>query len=169
MTMRCHGCVLLVLLSLGVFATEAWALLIPFSKERIAAQGKHCVHGFDGNFGHVGVYYAGDAAALNESIKQAAKVEKELAEEGKFASKTVILHPGSMAVPNYVSGRDDLATDWQVSSWRGEHKGKSGWHVQIDVWLGRLKLDEVQIPEGFAVESGREIEDFVERRKSAQK
>ena len=167
--MRRYVLLVLVLLALGFYATEAWALLIPFSKERIAAQGKHCVHGYDGNFGAVGVYYAGDAAAVNESLKQTAKVEAELAEGGKFASKTVILHPGSTMVPNYVAGRDDLAADWQITSWRGEHKGKSGWHVQVDVWLGRVKLDQLQIPEGFVVESGGEIEKFVEGRKKMEK
>ena len=36
--------------------------------------------------------------------------------------------------------------------------------MQVDVWLGgKIKLDELRIPKGFVVKSGREIEDFVAR------
>jgi hypothetical protein len=37
-------------------------------------------------------------------------------------------------------------------------------HLQIDVWVGgRIKLDELRIPAEFTVESGREIETFIEQ------
>ena len=157
---------LLVLVTVSMLAKEAFALLVPFSKERIAAAGKHCVHGYDGNLGQVGMYFAGDASAFNEAIRLKAPSEIEEALRPAYASKKVVLHPGPMVVPDYVAGRDDLATDWLVTTWHEDQSGRLEWHLQIDIWLGgQIKLDELHIPVDFAVESGREIEDFVERRK----
>ena len=161
---------LLVLITMGILSTDAFGVLIPFSKERIAANGKHCVHGYDGNLGQVGVYYAGDASAFNETIRGAGRSETEEAFRPPYASKTVILHPGPMVVPEYVAKNDNISADWLITTWRGDHRGQSGWHMQVDVWLGgRIKLDALQIPEDFTVESGREIEDFVARRKKQDK
>jgi len=69
-----------------------------------------------------------------------------------------------MVVPRYINKNGDISTDWLVTTWCGVHAGRSGWHLRVDVWLGRrIKLDELRIPEDFVVESGREIEDFVAR------
>ncbi len=36
--------------------------------------------------------------------------------------------------------------------------------MQVDVWLGgQIKLDELQIPDDYTVESGGEIEEFIKR------
>ena len=150
-----------IVLTIGILTTEAFGWLTPFSKARIASYGKHCVHGYDGNFGHVGVYFAGDAQAFNKMISQAGESERD-ALSGPLASKTVILHPGSMVVPDYVAGNEIISTDWYTSTWRGNHGGRSGLHLHIDVWLGgQIKLDKLQIPEEYTVESGGEVEEFV--------
>ena len=131
---------LFVVITVSLFAKDVFAWLIPFSKERIAAAGKHCVHGYDGNHGQVGTYYAGEASAFNETINAAGKTEIEQALGQSFASKTVIVHPGPMVVPKYVAQRGDVATDWLITTSHGTHRGQSGRHMQIDVWLGgRIK------------------------------
>lgn len=158
---------LVALVTLIAFSTEAFAWLIPFSKERIAATGKYCVHGYDGNLGSVGKYFAGDAAAFNQEVLTIGKAKDGFGMETTFATRTVILHPGPKVVPRHIEPKSDITTDWLVTTWRGSRSGRSGLHVQVDVWVGgRIKLDELQIPADFTVESGREIEEFVERFKS---
>lgn len=155
---------LLVLAMLGFAAAEAFALLIPFSKERIAAHGKYCVHGYDGNFGAVGVYYAGDAAALNEHLLETAKQLREPTFATPVVSRKIILHPGPMILPEYLERERRTSTDWLQTTWFELETTKAEMHLQIDVWIGgRIKLDELRIPAEFTVESGREIETFVEQ------
>ena len=164
MKTNCHPLFLasLVFLNLGIFATDAFGLLVPFSKERIAAAGKHCVHGYDGNLGQVGTYYAGNASALNQYVLSLGETSR--APETSYATKVVTLHPGPMVVPEYLNPKSDISTDWLVTTWRGDSAGEPSWHIQIDVWLGgKIKLDELRIPKGFVVKSGREIEGFVAR------
>lgn len=165
----------LVLVTMGVLFQDASAWLSPFSKERIRAAGKYCVHGYDGNFGTVGTYYAGDAVAFNAQIAAHFKLgivrrADELEVGGDYVTRTVVLHPGSKVVPRYLDKTGKLSTDWLVTSWRGDLAGEGGWHLRVDVWLGdRIKLDELRIPQGYAVKSGREIEDFVARHNSNAK
>ena len=78
------GCLLLVIA--GATVREAFALGTDFTKDQIAAAGKHCVHGFWVNEQSV-VFYAGDAAQLNRDLP------KYL--EGEYVSRKVVLHVGT--------------------------------------------------------------------------
>ncbi|MBT4864633.1 MAG: hypothetical protein HON53_05840 [Planctomycetaceae bacterium] len=164
---------LLVVVTVGVFANEVSAWLIPFSKARIAAAGKHCVHGYDGNFGAVGTYYAGDTAAINEQLANFGKPKIPSILNTPFVSKTVVLHVGPMVVPKYVAQNRKIPTDWLVQTFRrsDSDSGKfGGLRLHIDIWLGgRVKLNELRIPADFTVKSGGEIEDFIERQPKNKK
>jgi hypothetical protein len=151
--------ILLVLTAASALTCEAFALLIPYSKERIAAHGKHCVGGYDGNFGATGTYYAGDVAALNEQLAALAKTNEE-------SPKTVIIHPGTMLVPRYLEADRDLSTDWLVTTWPGRGDERPVTHLQVDIWLGsRIKLADLRIPTVFDVQSGDEIQAFIDQHK----
>ena len=154
-----------------MFATEVSAWLIPFSKARIAAAGKHCVHGYDGNFGAVGTYYAGDTAAINEQLANFGKPKTASIFNTSFVSKTVVLHVGPMVVPKYLDRKREIPTDWLVQTFRRSDSGKfGGLRLHVDIWLGgRVKLSELRIPADFTVKSGREIEDFLERQPKKEK
>lgn len=80
--MKCliFGC-LLLLISAAAFR-EVFAASGDFTKEQIAASGKHCVHGFWVNEQNV-AFYAGDTAQLNRDLALHLK--------GEFASRKIIL------------------------------------------------------------------------------
>ena len=41
--------------------------------------------------------------------------------------------------------------------------------LQVDVWLsGKVALDNLQVPKGFEVVSGGEIEKFIQKRKASK-
>ena len=153
------GCLLLVIT--GATVREAFAFGNDFTKDQIAAAGKHFVHGFWVDMQSV-VFYAGDAAQLNRDLP------KYL--EGEYASRKVVLHVGTKRAesPWDTQPRDTFA-DWSVSTWddpADAAKATPRWLLQIDIWLGgKIKLEDLRIPEGFEVVSGREIEKFIQQRK----
>ena len=157
------GCLLLVIA--GVTVKEAFAVGNDFTKDQIAAAGKHCVHGFWVNEQSV-AFYAGDAAQLNRDLP------KYL--EGEYASRKVVLHVGTKRAesPWDTKPRDTFA-DWTVNTPddpADAAKATPRFLLQIDIWLGsKMKLEDLRIPERFEVVSGREIEQFVEARKGMSK
>ena len=154
--------ILLILFTLGLFCSKTYGLLFPFSQDQIEAI-KHCVHGYEGNFGATGVYYAGDAAAFNETIADIAKQETDPKNGRPYASKTITIRPGPMTVPDFLVDDDTIKTDWVVHSGHRQADGL-GPDLSIEVWVGSsIKLDELVIPKGFTVKSGGEIEAFVKR------
>jgi hypothetical protein len=148
----------------------ALVILIPFTDDRITASGKYCVHGFYGNHGAVGTYYAGAPSAFHEVLTTLLEAKEGPFSGPNFSSKKIVLHSGRGVVPSYVVPDKTISTDWLVQTWPvldSELKGPPAFHLQIDVWLGgNLELDKLKIPDGFTVESGGEIEAFVERYKT---
>jgi hypothetical protein len=67
-------------------ATAIFAVGSDFSKEEVAAAGKHCVHGFWVNEQTVR-FYAGDTALLNDDLSRWL--------EGQYASRKVVIHSGT--------------------------------------------------------------------------
>jgi hypothetical protein len=157
------GCLLLVIA--GATVREAFALGNDYTKDQIAAAGKHCVHGFWVNEQNV-VFYSGDTAQLNRDLS------KYL--EGEYASRKVVLHVGTKRAesPWDTKPRDTFA-DWSVNTWddpADAAKATPRFLLQVDIWLGsKIKLEELRIPEGFAVVSGGEIEKFIQQRKQQPK
>lgn len=162
--------VMLVLVAAGMFAAEAFALKVDFTKEEVAAAGKHCVHGYTVNVTTVVAFFAGDAASFNEQLSTLGKSKHELQQDATFATKKVVLHPGPMVVSRYYKPERAISTDWSVTTWPEDRSNPSKVHLQIDIWLGgQIKLEELRIPADFEVVSGGEIEKFVEGRKSKSK
>ncbi len=132
-----------------------------FTKEQVAAAGKHCVHGFWVNEQSV-VFFAGDTDQLNRDLP------KRL--EGQYATRKVVIHVGTKRAesPWDTKPRDTFA-DWSVNTWDDPEdaaKALPRMRMQIDIWLGnKIKLEDLRIPEGFEVISGGEIEKFIQQRK----
>lgn len=78
------GC--LLLMSSAITSRQAFAVGKDFTKDELAAFGKHCVHGFWVNQQTV-LFFAGDAAQLNRDLP------KHL--EGEYAPRKVVVHPGT--------------------------------------------------------------------------
>ena len=153
----------LILLCATAITAPAW--LMPFSKDRIEAEGKNCVHGFMGNFGEDGIFYAGKTSELNEHLRALEANERN-------SEKTIIIHPGAMVLPGYLKPEHETSVDWLLSRRPNPpveskiklYKGPlpSTFRVQIDIWLGgNIKLDELKIPQDFEVRSSNELENFV--------
>jgi hypothetical protein len=157
------GCLMLVIA--GATAKEAFALGNDFTKEQIAAAGKHCVHGYWVNLQNV-LFFAGDVAQLNRDLP------KYL--QGDYASRKVVLHVGTKRAesPWDTKPRDTFA-DWSVNTWddpADAAKATPRFLLQIDIWLGsKISLEDLRIPEGFEVVSGGEIEKFIQQRKQQSK
>lgn len=147
-----HRVLLIGILATTISTAQAW--LIPFSEDRIKAAGKNCVHGFEGNFGETTIYYAGTTADLNESLSS---------HGSEFAKVLIMIHSGSMVLPDYLDSKGTTATDWsiQYTPFPEEEDGLKH-TLRIDIWLGaNIKLEDLRIPKNFEAQSGKEIEKFV--------
>jgi len=158
--------ILMFVLVVGsISAEEVFAVGLDFTKEQIAAAGKHCVHGFWVNEQTV-VFYAGDTAQLNRDLP------KYL--EGQYATRKVVIHVGTKRAesPWDTKPRETFA-DWSVNTWNDPAdaaKAVPRMRMQIDIWLGsKIQLEDLRIPEGFEVVSGGEIEKFIQQRKQQSK
>lgn len=155
----------LVLVAGCMTAKEVFAVGSDFTKEQIAAAGKHCVHGFWANEQTV-VVYAGDTAQLNRDLSKFL--------EGQYETRKVVLHVGTKRAesPWDAKPRDTFA-DWSVNTWddpADAAKAVPRMRMQIDIWLGgKIRLEDLRIPEGFEVDSGGEIEKFIQQRKQKAK
>jgi hypothetical protein len=158
----------MLLMCLAV-ASNVFALGSDFSAKQIAEVSKHCVHGYWVNE-LTSYYYRGDAAAFNAEIKKLDESPLPV----MWASRKVILHIGpKKAASPWDKAPRDIATDWSVTTWIGEEPpagdGSLPQHQKIEVWLGgNLKLEDLKIPEGYDVVSGREIEEFLAKRKAGE-
>jgi hypothetical protein len=150
-------------------ASSAFALGSDFSAKELAGISKHCVHGFWVNE-LTTYYYRGDATAFNAEIKKLDESPTPVT----WASRQVILRIGpKKAASPWDKAPRDIATDWQVTTWIGEAPpaadGSLPHHQKIEVWLGgNLKLEDLKIPEGYEVISGREIDEFLAKRKARE-
>jgi hypothetical protein len=149
-------------------ATNAFALGSDFSAKQIAEVSKHCVHGYWVNE-LTSYYYRGDVAAFHAEIKKLDESPLPVT----WASRQVILRIGpKKAASPWDKAARDIATDWQITTWIGEEPpaadGSLPRHQKIEIWLGgNLKLEELKIPEGCEVISGREIDGFLAKRKAS--
>ena len=125
------------------------------------ANRKDRVHGYFVNFTDV-FFYSGDTEALNDFLAAYGKLQGTTLE--------VVIHPGPMKARSPWDQKDrDLSVDWQLTtsslgpSSRGNGiEAKST--TRVDVWVGgKVKLDQLKVPENVKVRSGGEIEKFVER------
>jgi hypothetical protein len=139
------GC--LLLMGVGATSNKAFAVGSDFTKDEIAAFGKHCVHGFWVNQQTV-LFFAGDAAQLNRDLL------KHL--EGEYASRKIVIHPGTKRAesPWDTKARDTFA-DWAVNTWddpADAAKAVPRMRMQIDIWLGdRIRIKDLRIPKEFEV------------------
>jgi len=167
--MRALGVVAFLIAMQFAAPETAFALGWDMGPKERAAMGAHCVHGYWVNESQC-VYYAGDVALLNADLAKLEASSKDL--PITFATRKIIIHAGTkQAASPWDKGPRDIPADWSVQTFDEPNdaaKPVPGRHLQVDIWIGsRLKLNDIQIPAGFAVESGGEIEAFV--RKSASR
>jgi hypothetical protein len=144
-------------------------LRLGLQRQGLAGVSKHCVHGYWVNE-LTSYYYRGDAAAFHTEIKKLDENPLPVT----WASRQVILRIGpKKAASPWDKTPRDIATDWQITTWIGEEppaaNGSLAQHLKIEIWLGgNLKLEELKIPEGYEVIPGREIEEFLAKRKAGE-
>ena len=141
-------------------AKQAFALGSDFSKDQIAAAGKHCVHGFWVNQQTV-MFYAGDTAQLNRDLAKLL--------EGQYAARKVVIHSGTSKARSPWDTKDrDIGVDWSVNTWddpADAAKAVPRMLMNIDIWLGsKINLNDLRIPRGFEVAAGPEIDNFIRKR-----
>jgi hypothetical protein len=151
---------ILTVVVVAATATQVFALGSDFSKDQIAAAGKHCVHGFWVNQQTV-MFYAGDTAQLNRDLAKLL--------DGQFAARKVVIHSGTSKARSPWDTKDrDIGVDWSVNTWddpADAAKAVPRMLMHIDIWLGsKIKLDELRIPRGFEVVAGPEIDNFIKKR-----
>ena len=154
-----------VLMLGSLCAKSVLALGCDFTKEEIAAAGKHCVHGYWVNEQSV-AFYAGETTLLNRELP------KYL--EGNYSTRQVVLHIGTKRVSSpWDTKPRNLFADWSVNSWddpEDSNKAVPHFKLQIDVWLSsKITLESLHIPDGYEVVSGREIEQYIHKRKRSSK
>ena len=130
---------------------EAIAIGGDHPKERLAAQGHNCVHGFFINESDV-FFYAGDAAEFSKFAADQAK---------KQGSKLrVVVHSGAKKARSPWDKADrDIPVDWSMTTgpmaWGTQKKGE-GKQVRIDLWLGgKVNKEDVKYPPGTEVSISR--------------
>ncbi len=161
-----------------LIATSSQALTVPYGQRQIEEAGVGCVGGLNSAHGNI-AYFRGDTARLNEKLALLAQNAPE------FKSIKVILHAGSKSVelaeetPQTGFGdrvRDQrVPIDWsvlracsfdKVTAGICKHEEKS---VIVDVWIGTaIRLEDLNIPSEFTVQSTGELEDFAKRHAEAK-
>lgn len=156
-------------------ATIAQALTIGYGQRDFAKAGPGCVGGWISAHGNT-AYFRGDTELLN---LQLASLAAEAAEQTPVK---VVLHAGAKLVDNPeeqpLTGvgdedRNRLAIDWSVrrscppDDILGGRCNCVRQTVTVDIWIAdNVHLDSLSIPSGVSLESGREIERFVEKHAS---
>ncbi len=154
-------------------ASIAHALTVAYGQRDIAEAGVGCVGGRISAHGNT-AYYRGDTETLNRHLKSLSAAAL------KHLSIRVVLHTGTKLVDNPeeqpLSGFDDtpnnqLTIDWSVRKTCPTDDVLAGRctcrrrNVTVDIWIANdIRLEDLSIPPGLEVESGREIEHFIERR-----
>lgn len=166
----------LTVLTASLFAflltpTVAQALTVGYWQHAIADAGPGCVGGWISAHGNT-AYFRGDTELLNTHLGSLT------ADTEDDAHVTIVLHAGTMLVDNPEENpqtgfgdqqRNQLAIDWSIRKTcpsddilTGRCKCKRR-NVTVGVWIANeIRLSELSIPSGFSVESGGEIERFIE-------
>lgn len=160
-------------LALLLIATSSQARTVPYGQRQIEEAGVGCVGGLNSAHGNT-AYFRGDTERLNERLALLAKDAR------KFKAIRVVLHAGVKSVdpaeetPHMGFGdqvRDQqIRIDWsvlkacsfdKVAAGICKHDEKS---VTVDVWISdAIRLDVLNIPSEFTVQSAGELEDFARR------
>lgn len=117
-------------------------------------------------------FYKGDTEAINRFLARIATGVEQIRQRSRFqqVSAKVVLHAG--ACDTRLGSFDSTAPkdpNWIISivptadyDSKGSRVSESQ-DILVDVWLSSIQLDKLEIPSAFRVESGREIETFLER------
>jgi hypothetical protein len=119
-------------------------------------------------------FFNGDTTALNRWLEKEALGLEAVRTETTVAK--VVIHTGtgdykSPANLDQIKRRADWSLahipDFSVSE--GGKKIVPTLDIKIHVWISdKMRLDELKIPQGFVVESGGEIEQFIRARSTAE-
>ena len=124
------------------------------------------VHGYFVNSAST-FFFKGDTATLNDFLVEYSTLGTNL---------HVVIHPGTTEVRSpWDKAPRDIAADWRLSVMPLAADGplrdvdKPFTYVtRVDVWLGgAVKLDALRVPRDVIVDSGGEIEMFVEEHRKA--
>lgn len=121
---------------------EAFGLGCDHPKERLTAQGPHCVHGYFINESDV-FFHAGDAADFNQFIAELVR------KHGRHVQ--IMIHNGiGKARSPWDKADRDITTDWSVTtgpSVRNFGEKVNAPRVRVNVWLSdRMREDEIEFP-----------------------
>ena len=126
------------------------------------------VHGYFVNWEDI-FFFRGDTAGLNEFLAKYARLPD--------TTLRVVIHPGRLHVRSPWDKKPrDIVADWKLYASPltrdPERAGKfkpGPFVTRLDVWLGgSVKLSELRVPDNVSVESGGEIEAFVNAHRAAQ-
>jgi hypothetical protein len=127
-----------------VSVTEPLPLGADHTPEEIKAQGTTCVHGYWVNQTDV-FFHAGDIAALNQYLAKQ-----------KGDKLSVQFHQGTKKARSPWDKADrSIDVDWCITTgdWQLSASDADKGRIRIDVWLGgKIKRDEVKLPDGAKVE-----------------
>jgi hypothetical protein len=117
------------------------------------------VHGYWVNSVDI-FFYAGNTKALNEFLEAYAKLPG--------THLKLVLHPGVKKARSPWDKEDrEIPTEWRLYCAPHSPRGIEGdgkFHTRIDVYLGgRVLLEDLRVPASVEVESGGEIEKFIEQ------
>lgn len=118
-------------------------------------------------------YFVGDTKQLNEFSERCRK--KFLGEDSSCPAVTgeFVIHGGAGRVK--LPGKPSAGqADWKLETmWLDSQAGDQhtmNFRVRIHVWLSpRVKLSDLQVPDGFQLSSGGEIEEFIRQQATADK
>lgn len=153
------------------------ALTVAYGRRDIEKAATGCVGGWVSAYGNT-AYFQGDTETLNRQLVTIARSVP------KRRNAIVVLHTGKKFVDDPVEqpltgigqrGRRQLAIDWSVRRQcstddilLGQRTGKQ-LSVAVDIWIANdIDLNGISIPAEFAVESGGEIEKFINRQSSSR-
>ena len=156
--------------------TIAQALTRGYGQRDVANAGPGCVGGWISGHGNI-AYYQGDTKLLNQHLSSLA------ADADLYSTTKIVLHAGTKEVDDPEEKPQtgfkaqpakqipaQLPIDWSVRKFCPSDEILTGRCkcdrrvVSVDIWIANnIHLDALTIPTGFTVESGNEIERFVDR------
>lgn len=155
----CFGMTVSGAYALGADYVKGQIVFVPNSEElSTLANLPNRAHGYFLNWTDV-FFYEGDTEAFNRFAADYGKLEK--------TTLRVVLHPGAKRAQSpWDKAERNIPVEWMLTC-GGSRNGKKDSH--IDLWLGgRVKLEEVRIPDNIEVASGGEIEQFLAKRPKRQ-
>lgn len=150
----------------------AYALTMAYGQQDMERAGVGCIGGWTSDHSNI-AYFCGNTELVNRHLAEIARAVSD------HHPPKIVLHTGKKRVENPVEqpliGIGDqeskqLAIDWSVRRTcptddvlRGRCKCDRH-YVTVDIWIANaIALDALKIPGGFSLESGGEIEKFIER------